>query len=93
MGLTQEQLAVTLDVEPMTISRFERGATLPSIPTLYKLADIFDISMAQMLEAEPQEKFNDAEKIAALLTHLSKDEKKFIQETIERFCALSAKKR
>lgn len=39
LGLTQKQVAKTLSVEPETISRFERGATLPANITLERLAD------------------------------------------------------
>jgi len=35
LGLTQEQVAVELKVEPETISRFERGATVSRFFLLY----------------------------------------------------------
>jgi len=36
--LTQERLAEKIDVVPVTISRLERGATVPSLKTLERVA-------------------------------------------------------
>ena len=38
LGWTQEQLAERVRVDAETISRFERGVNLPSLPTLERLA-------------------------------------------------------
>lgn len=65
--MTQEQLALALDVDPVTVSRFERGVTLPSLPTLHRMADIFGISLARLLEEAPQGKRGDAELLEALM--------------------------
>lgn len=37
-GVTQEELAERIGIETETVSRFERGATMPSLVTLQKLA-------------------------------------------------------
>lgn len=89
--MTQEQLALVLDVDPVTVSRFERGVTLPSLPTLHRMADIFGIPLARLLEDAPQEKRNDAETLGVLMSNLSQVEKDFVLETIKRFCALKKK--
>jgi transcriptional regulator with XRE-family HTH domain len=88
LGLTQEQLALALEVDPVTISRFERGVTLPSLPTLHRMADVFGISLAGLLEEAPRGKRSDAELLAALMEPLSAAERDFVVETIKRFCAL-----
>ncbi len=91
--MTQEQLAFALDVDPVTVSRFERGVTLPSLPTLHRIADIFGIHLARLFEEAPQEKRSDAETLGALMVGLSQAEKDFLLETIKRFCALKKKTR
>lgn len=92
-GMTQEQLAFNLDVDQVTISRFERGATLPSLPTLNRLARILGVTMAQLLNEQPAEKFSQADKIAAFLEPLSEAEQQFALDLVERFCGFLAERR
>lgn len=47
--LTQNQLAELLDTDPETISRFERGATLPSLVRLLGLADALSVTVGSLL--------------------------------------------
>ena len=91
-GMTQEQLALALDVDSVTISRFERGVTLPSLPSLHKIAGIFGVALPRLLEEAPSIKFAEAEMIAALMETLSTDERSFILDTIKRYCQLKAHK-
>lgn len=86
-GMTQEELAVALDVDPMTVSRFERGVTLPSLLTVQQLAGVFDVSMAQMLEDAPAPEAGDAKVIAALMKNFSHGEREFVIETLKRYRA------
>lgn len=87
LGLTQEQIAAMLSVEPETISRFERGATLPSIATLERLADILGTTMGVLLEEGEPRQFTDAEKLSALLSPISRLDRVFVVETVKRLCA------
>ena len=55
--LTQEQLADYMGVSPQAVSRWETGATSPDISALPQLADLFGISIDELLgydEAERQ---------------------------------------
>jgi transcriptional regulator with XRE-family HTH domain len=47
--LTQNQLAELVETDPETISRFERGATLPSLTRLLDLAEALDVTLASLL--------------------------------------------
>ncbi|MFT3721616.1 helix-turn-helix domain-containing protein [Pseudorhodoferax sp.] len=47
--LTQGQLAEELDTDPETISRFERGAALPSLIRLLALAEALDVTIVSLL--------------------------------------------
>lgn len=97
MGLTQEQLSLALDVDPMTISRFERGVSLPSLTTIYKLCGIFDISLGLFFtnDAEPRSTSAKSESavLVAMLDNLQEDDRQFIVGTIKRFCRLSSRRR
>jgi len=49
LNLSQEQLAEKAGVKKFTtVSSWERGANLPNIETLFKLCEIFDITMDEM---------------------------------------------
>jgi transcriptional regulator with XRE-family HTH domain len=93
LGMTQEQLAFNLDVDQVTISRFERGATLPSLPTLNRLAHVLGVTMAQLLNEQPTGAFSNADKIAAFLEPLSAAEQQFALDFIERFCGFLAERK
>lgn len=90
-GMTQEQLALALDVDPVTVSRFERGVTLPSLPTINRMAGIFGIPLARMFEEAPQEKQNHGSTLSALMSNLSSIEQEFVLDTVKRFCTLKKK--
>jgi len=54
IGWTQGELAERIGVETETISRFERGATTPSLLTLQRLASVLNTTMAELLgESSP----------------------------------------
>lgn len=90
-GMTQEQLAFALDVDPVTVSRFERGVTLPSLPTLHGMAGVFGVPLARLLDDAPQAERTEADTLAALMCNLSVAEKNYVLDTIKRFCALVAR--
>lgn len=50
--LTQEQLAEQLSVSSVTISKWERNETLPSLELLCKLADYFGVTVDELLGRE-----------------------------------------
>jgi len=50
--LTQAELAVMLQVEPQTVSRWERGIGAPDISQLIPIAKIFGVSVEDLLNGE-----------------------------------------
>lgn len=48
-GMSQEDLADRLGVSRQAISRWELGATLPDVPNLLKLSDLFGVSTDYLL--------------------------------------------
>ncbi len=52
LGLTQEQLAAKLQGKKSLVSNYENGYSTPNIETLCKLAEIFDITLDELVEYE-----------------------------------------
>lgn len=48
-GITQEELAIRLNVVRQTISKWEKGLSVPDADTLIKLADYFEVSVSELL--------------------------------------------
>lgn len=51
-GLTQRQLAERLYVSDKTVSKWERGLSLPSVPLLVPLADALGVSISELMSCE-----------------------------------------
>lgn len=51
-GLTQKDLADRLHVTPQAISRWEKGDVEPSLGTVKDMAEIFEISVDELLNDE-----------------------------------------
>jgi transcriptional regulator with XRE-family HTH domain len=69
-GLTQKQLADQLGVESITVSRWERGVTTPSIPRLRRIADITQTTVSDLVRAPDAPTAHGAE-LAALREELA----------------------
>ncbi|TML21116.1 MAG: helix-turn-helix domain-containing protein [Actinobacteria bacterium] len=69
-GLTQRQLADQLGVESITVSRWERGVTSPSIPRLKRIAEVTDTTVSDLVRAPDAQTTHGAE-LAALREELA----------------------
>ena len=49
-GLTQSKLALMINVEQSYLSKLERGDRNPSLSLLEKIADAFDITLAELFD-------------------------------------------
>lgn len=87
-GFTQAQLAESIDVVLETISRLERGVSIPSISTLEDMAealgiplkDIFDFHIATKKQS-PAEK--EIARVVALLKNRKADEIKLAHTLLQ----------
>ena len=52
-GMTQEELANRLGVKYPAVSKWERGMAYPSMNTVIKMADLFQVSMDVVLGLAP----------------------------------------
>lgn len=51
-GWTQEQLAEALDVQPITLSRWERGERAVSLSLLARAAQVLEVPLGDLLDTE-----------------------------------------
>ena len=68
--MTQRQLADQLGVESITVSRWERGVTSPSIPRLKRIAEVTDTTVSDLVRAPDAQTTHGAE-LAALREELA----------------------
>ena len=69
-GLTQKQLAAELGVESITVSRWERGVTTPSLPRLRRVAELTETTVSDLVRA-PDASTAHAVELAALREELA----------------------
>ena len=70
-GLTQEELAVRLNVVRQTVSKWEKGISVPDADTLQKLADILEVSVSQLLRGDPEQSPQQRDEIAQQLARIN----------------------
>ena len=85
-GWTQAALAERLGMEPESISRFERGATLPSLATLEQIAAFLDTSIADLLAEYPDTAYTEAQRISALMADLEPDARAGVLSIVKTIC-------
>jgi transcriptional regulator with XRE-family HTH domain len=69
-GLTQKELGEALGVEAITVSRWERGVTTPSLPRLRRIAEITETTVSDLVRA-PDAASAHAVELAALREELA----------------------
>ena len=79
---TQDQLAERIGVDAETISRYERGANLPSLPTLDRLAIALQTEIGELLSRSASIKSEDTSKIGAWLEGLSVKDRNFVLKIV-----------
>ena len=83
---TQEQVAERVNVDAETISRFERGANLPSLLTLEKLSTALHLTVGDLLSKQRTEAANETAVFDALIARLSPDERAFVMDMVRNCC-------
>ena len=51
-GLTQDELAIRLNIVRQTVSKWETGLSVPDADILIKIADVFDVTVSELLGAK-----------------------------------------
>ena len=65
-SMTQYNLAEKLNVTRPAVSNWETGKTSPDIDTLFKLSQIFDVSMEEMIYGEKQSRVTNVTNVTNL---------------------------
>jgi len=90
---SQEDLAERLGVAAETISRFERGATLPSLVTLRRLGLMLKAPIGELLSESSHARDDQAAVIATWISELPEDEREFILRLVKTACDHFRRKR
>jgi transcriptional regulator with XRE-family HTH domain len=86
LGWTQEMVAERVGVDAETISRIERGAHLPSLPTLDRLAVALQCSAGDLLSTEVPEEASEAATFGAWISELGTDDRAFVMTVVRNCC-------
>ena len=70
-GLSQEELALKLNVVRQTVSKWESGRSVPDADILLKIADVLDVSISDLLGAALPNDETQQNEIAAQLIRLN----------------------
>ncbi len=72
-GFSQEQLAARLNVVRQTVSKWEKGISVPDAELLIQLADVLDVSVSDLLgkKVEISENINELDALASELAKLN----------------------
>ena len=98
-NLTQENLATKLGVTRQTISKWEKGISVPDADVLSQIADIFEVSVAELLGSEEKEEIK-GDHVAQLLATMNeemaaknKHRKTMIRNSYRASCIASVERR
>jgi putative transcriptional regulator len=69
-GYTQEELAIKIHVIRQTISKWEKGLSVPDAEVLSRIADVLEVSVGELLGADIKEEANRNE-VAEQLAKIS----------------------
>lgn len=83
---SQEDLAEHLGLASETISRFERGATLPSLTTLERLGKALKSPISDLLAESSTSPDDQAEVIASWISDLADNEREFALDLVKKSC-------
>ena len=70
-GLSQEELAVRLNVVRQTISKLEKGLSVPDAAMLIRLAEVLDTTVSRLLGADVPEDEADRDRLAEQLARIN----------------------
>jgi transcriptional regulator with XRE-family HTH domain len=83
---TQADLAERVGVDTETISRFERGATLPSLLTLEKIGQSLKVGIGDLLAETSALPDDQAAMLSAWIAGLGDADRAFVVALVKRTC-------
>lgn len=82
-GLTQEQLAEYLEIDVLTVSRYETGNILPPLTAVDLIARLLHTTIAELLDENPVVPIEHAERIGIWLANLSLSDRDWIERVVK----------
>lgn len=82
LELTQADVAERVSTDPETISRFERGATLPSLARLLDLAEALGATVASLLGAASPRATDELVALSQLVAALPAKDRKLVTAVV-----------
>ncbi len=70
-GLTQESMAIKLNIARQTVSKWENGIAVPDADMLCRIADVLDVSVAELLGVPESGDKDDTASIANSLAEIN----------------------
>ena len=70
-GMTQDELAVRLNVVRQTVSKWEKGFSVPDADMLQKLADTMEVNVGELLGGEPEQEMQQPNEIVQQLSRIN----------------------
>lgn len=83
-GITQEEMAASLNVVRQTVSKWEKGLSVPDADMLVKISDLLEIPVTDLLGVTPQSKAaadltNELAKLETQLAAKSQEEARYLR--------------
>lgn len=85
-GMTQNEFAEALGVEPITVSRFERGVHLPTLHRLEQIANMLGVSVGGLLTESSPLGSDQASAMEGWLVGLSDEDRRFVSDMVKLWC-------
>ena len=83
MGLSQKELAVLVDVDGESISRFERGTVVPSLHRLERVAKSLNMGVGDLLSISSPLPEDQTQQLLQLMQRLSSRDRKILMDLAE----------
>lgn len=86
-GMAQADLAEKLGIGDEHVSRFERGAVLPTLPRLFDIAEAFERGVDELLVGASPRIDDQAIAMANRIAKLSLADRAFVSDTVDRLAS------
>lgn len=87
VALTQEEVSEKLNVNTETISRFERGYTLPPLGRLFELATLYGVEPETLVAGGKARSLEPVTDITSLMAGFRAEDREFVREWVAAMCA------
>ena len=83
-GLTQQQLAERVQVDALTISRYETGNILPPLTMVAAIGQVLHLSITELLNESPTPPNRHHTRIAILLDSLTPEDRTWVEGVLKQ---------